>query len=123
MNQEMKYVVVSSEAGEQLFTFPKSIDHAAFAEVLSYIKQGTRQNWKRAHRQPVSAGFTDGVRCYGRSETLGLDSRPGDTTLLRGGSEDRAAPPVLTERQAFMRQNSGKTATKAGDLTLYQRKI
>lgn len=81
----MKYVVVSTGAGEQLFTFPKNIDHDAFAEVLSYIKQGTRQNWKRAHREPVSAGFTDGLTCYGHSETLRLKSRSTDTALLRQG--------------------------------------
>lgn len=84
---EMKYVVVhSDEAGEQLFIFPKSINHDEFAEVLSYIKQGDSQNWKRIFRAPIAAGFTDGVKCYGLSETLRLKSRPGDAELLnRGG--------------------------------------
>lgn len=82
---ERKYVVVSSEEqGEQLFTFPKNIDHDAFAEVLSYIKTGGTLNWKRSYREPVSAGFTDGIQCYGRSETLDLGSRPQDTALLKG---------------------------------------
>lgn len=83
---EMKYVVVESEEqGKQLFTFPKNIDHDAFAEVLSYIKVGTPQNWNRAYREPISAGFTDGVTCYGKSETLGLASAPTDTALLKNG--------------------------------------
>lgn len=84
---EMKYVVVLDEEDkESLFIFPKSIDHDAFAEVLSHIKTGGR-NWKRMYRKPVSAGFTDGARCYGRSELLGLDSRKRDTELLlKGGA-------------------------------------
>ena len=80
---EMKYVVVKSEEdGEKLFIFPKSVNHDAFAEVLSYIKVGDR-NWKRLYREPISAGFTDGVTCYGRSESLDLKSRPEDTELLK----------------------------------------
>jgi len=82
---EMKYVVVSSEeAGEQLFIFPNNIDHDEFASVLSYIKHGGR-NWTRPLRMPVSAGFTDGVRCYGMSETLGLGSRIDDAKILATG--------------------------------------
>lgn len=82
---EMKYVVAKDESGnEQIFIFPKQIDHDAFAEVLSYIKTGGR-NWKREYREPVSAGFTDGLKCYGRSETLNLDSRQIDATFLNEG--------------------------------------
>lgn len=79
--REMKYVVVKTDAGEQIYVFPKQIDHDAFAEVLSYIKMGGR-NWKREYREPVSAGFTDGVTCYGRSESLEIGSRPQDSSLL-----------------------------------------
>lgn len=79
--REMKYVVVKTDVGEQIYVFPKQIDHDAFAEVLSYIKMGGR-NWKREYREPVSAGFTDGVECYGRSETLNLNSRSIDADLL-----------------------------------------
>lgn len=84
---EMKYAVVLDESGkEQLVIFPKAFDHDAFAEVLSRIRVGGR-NWRREFRKPVSAGFTNGRRCYGRSETLNLDSREFiDTELLaRGG--------------------------------------
>ena len=84
---EMKYVVVDSEAGEQMFIFPKNIDHDAFTEVLSYIRQGSKRDWNRIHRKPVSAGFTDGTRCYGRSETLVMASRIDDTALLRNGGK------------------------------------
>ena len=85
----MKYVVVESEEqGKQLFIFPKNIDHDAFAEILSHMKVGTPQNWKRVYREPVSAGFTDGKTCYGKSESLGIKSDNGDTALmLKGGYE------------------------------------
>ena len=88
MSAEMKYVVVESvEAGEQLFVFPKTINHDEFAEVLSYIKHVYGSNWGRIYRKPISAGFTDGAKCYGRSESLDLDARPGDTRLmLKGGA-------------------------------------
>lgn len=81
---EMKYVVVESEEqGEQLFIFPKNIEHDRFVDGLKAIRIGDDRNWKRIYREPISAGFTDLKRCYGRSETLDLDSRNGaDTTLL-----------------------------------------
>jgi hypothetical protein len=86
---EMKYVVVSSEEqGEQLFIFPKNINHDSFAEVLSNIrfyKNGNLRDWKRIYREPISAGFTDGVKCYGKSESLNLNSRPEDTEILKAG--------------------------------------
>ena len=84
---EMKYVVVNSkEKGEQLFVFPTNVIHSEFAEVLSYMKEGDRHNWKRIFRQPISAGFTDGSTCYGRSESLNLSSRKNlDTALLKAG--------------------------------------
>lgn len=82
---EMKYVVVEDESGnEHLFVFPKVFDHDCFAEVLSHIKTGGL-NWSRQYRKPVSAGFTDGRRCYGRSETLGLSARTDDSELLEKG--------------------------------------
>lgn len=82
---QMKYVVVQSEKhGKQLFVFPIDIDHDRFAEVLSYIKTG-HQNWSRDYREPVSAGFTDGIKCFGESTTLKLKSHPEDTDLLLMG--------------------------------------
>lgn len=81
---EMKYVVVKTEDDkEELYIFPKTIDHDRFAEVLNYIKHGDGRNWKRIFRKPVSAGFTDGISCYGRSETLNLDSRLSDSKFLK----------------------------------------
>ncbi len=86
--QEMKYVVVKSEEqGEQLFVFPTNVNHDTFAEILSYIKFGDGYNWERIYREPISAGFTDGSKCYGSSETLNLSSRPADTQLLLNGGK------------------------------------
>ncbi len=83
---EMKYVVVASEEqGEQLFVFPKNINHDYFAEILSYIKIDVGNELDSVYREPISAGFTDGLNCYGRSESLDLGSRPEDTELLKKG--------------------------------------
>ena len=87
--QTFKYVVVKTdEQGLQLFMFPKEIDHDRFAEVTSFIKHnvnGDPRNWERIFREPVSAGFTDGLTCWGRSETLDLSCIPEqDNALLRG---------------------------------------
>lgn len=83
---EMKYVVVESALGIQMVMFPKNIAHKQMAEVLSYIKEDSGRGWKRVHREPISAGFTDGVRCYGESESLSIKSRPdADTQLLTAG--------------------------------------
>ncbi len=75
----MKYVVTKDEYGKQeLFMFPKHINHDEFADVLSHIKtfaNNDHRNWNRQRREPIAAGFTDGKNCTGRSESLNLDSR------------------------------------------------
>lgn len=82
----MKFICTTSsdDGKEEIFTFPRSIDHDAMAEVLNYIKNQTRGNWKRVRRSPISAGFVDSKgSCYGESITLNLTSRePEDTRLL-----------------------------------------
>ena len=81
--REMKYVVTKTENGpEQIFIFEKDIDHDRFYEVLSYIKEGHDRNWLREFRELVSAGFTDGKTCWGKSESLNKDSRPKEDTAL-----------------------------------------
>jgi len=86
MISEMKYVVVQSEEqGAQMFIFPKNVNHADFAEVLSMIRVHKGRNWERVYREPISAGFTDGKACYGRSESLGLNSEVTDDALLSSG--------------------------------------
>ena len=74
----MKYVCTKDENGkEEIFTFPKSIDHDRFANTLCDIGPDFQ------YREPVSAGFvTRRGKCFGRSETLDLDSRPEDSDIL-----------------------------------------
>ena len=81
--REMKYVVTKTKDGpEQIFIFEKDIDHDRFYEVLSYIKEGHDRDWKREFRELISAGFTDGKTCWGKSESLNKDSRPKEDTAL-----------------------------------------
>lgn len=82
--KEMKYVVTAHPDTnvEEIFIFPKSVHHDCFAEMIPYMKNQMYGNWDRVHREPISAGFTDGNTCYGVSESLGLESRPEDTKLL-----------------------------------------
>ena len=81
--REMKYIVTRNKEGkEEIFVFPKSVNHDCMAEVLGFIKNKTYGNWERGFRKPVSAGFTDGKTCYGESLSLGIESRPQDTELL-----------------------------------------
>ena len=81
--REMKYVVTKTKNGpEQIFIFEKGIDHDCFYEVLSYIKEGHDRDWKREFRELISAGFTDGKACWGKSESLNKDSRPKEDTIL-----------------------------------------
>lgn len=66
----MKFITTRDNDGkEELFLFPRGIDHDAMAEVLGYIKNQTHGNWHRVYREPISAGFVgeDG-ECHGRSE-------------------------------------------------------
>ena len=81
--REMKYVVTKTKDGpEQIFIFEKDIDHDRFYEVLSYIKEGHDRDWNREFRKLISAGFTDGKTCWGKSESLNKNSRPKEDTIL-----------------------------------------
>lgn len=84
---EMKYIVVESdEQGQQIFIFPKNVDHDKMAEVLSYIRVEKGRGWNRVFRKPVSAGFTDGKTCYGESVSLDLRSNgKRDAQILLNG--------------------------------------
>ena len=53
------------------------------AESFEGIKNKTHGNWKRIYRVPVSAGFVDNDgNCFGKSESLSLESRKKEDTLL-----------------------------------------
>ena len=56
----MKYIVMRNETDEEeIFLFPRHIDHDCMAEVLGRIKNQSFGNWHRVFRQLVSAGFID----------------------------------------------------------------
>ena len=81
--REMKYVVTKTKEGpEQIFIFEKGIEHNRFYDVLGYIKEGHDRNWLREFRELVSAGFTDGKTCWGKSESLNKDSCSKEDTAL-----------------------------------------
>jgi hypothetical protein len=72
----MKYIVTLNENDvEEIFIFPKSVNHDVFAQGVSRLKNQSHGNWIRIDRDVIAAGFTDGTICWGRSETLNLDSR------------------------------------------------
>jgi hypothetical protein len=75
----MKYITTQDESGKhELFIFPQIINHDAMAEMLPDIDHENNE-----YRRSISAGFVDhNWKCYGRSESLDLDSRPEDTELL-----------------------------------------
>lgn len=79
----MKYIVTKQEDGtEEIFIFPRTVNHDCMAEMLSYIKDQSWGHWTRIMREPISAGFIEDGVCVGRSETLRLASRPEDTAML-----------------------------------------
>lgn len=89
----MKYIVMALADKEEIFIFPRTVDHDRMKEACEIIRFGDDRNWNRKYRQGecVSAGFIDDGVCHGRSETLGLESRgPKDTALLSGVLRGRA---------------------------------
>ena len=83
--KEMKYIVMHSDVtGEELFIFPKSINHVDFFESVYRTKfyPSDSLDWIRPFQKIISAGFTDGKTCYGRSQSLGISSRKEDSDLL-----------------------------------------
>lgn len=84
----MKFVCFKNpeNGSEEIIIFPKTINHDCFAEVQGHIKNQTHGKWHRVRRVPVSAGFVtftkNGATCFGKSETLGLETREQDTDIL-----------------------------------------
>lgn len=86
---EFKYIIAenseSKEGETRIFIFEKGISHDKFGLSLKKgIRNESWSNWAIESWYPISAGFTDGETCYGRSESLNLDSRPEDTDYLLG---------------------------------------
>jgi hypothetical protein len=80
----MKYIITSTEDFDQeIFIFPRTINHDIMAESISRMKNQSHGNWKRLTRTPISAGFISNGVCYGKSESLNIKSRPEDTGILK----------------------------------------
>jgi len=84
----MKYIVMSLEGKEEIFVFPRTVDHDRMFEACERIRFGHGRDWNRKYLRNgecVGAGFVDGGKCHGHSETLGVKSRgEADTKLLAG---------------------------------------
>lgn len=75
IGKPMKYIVSDDEDnGKEIFIFEKTINHDCMYEVLN--------SGRDSFRTKVSAGFTDLKTCYGRSETLNLESNLEDIHLI-----------------------------------------
>jgi hypothetical protein len=82
----VKYIVVGLDGKEQIFVFPKTVDHDRMYEAMEVIRFGDSHNWERKlyDGKAISAGFITDGKCHGRSETLDLASRGDvDTKLFR----------------------------------------
>lgn len=80
----MKYIVTVTDDGkEEIFIFPCSVPHNVMAESVARMKNKSYDDWKRISRTPVSAGFIQGGKCVGNSESLRISSREQDTELLK----------------------------------------
>lgn len=80
-----KYIVTENEDGiEEIFIFPKAIDHDAFHENSLLIDNSL---YPEQYRFVTGAGFIDfsingEYRLYGRSETLNKDSCANDRIVF-----------------------------------------
>lgn len=83
----MKYIRTEDKDGnEEIFLFPREVEHAAMMEMLGRIKNTTAGSvWHRVRRTLVSAGFVNSKgECYGQSYSLNAHSfGESDTELLR----------------------------------------
>jgi hypothetical protein len=70
----MKYVTIDNGYNDAVYLIPNIVNHADFVRALGFDVMGV-----------LGAGFvTPDLKCYGRSISLGVNSRPEDTELLRG---------------------------------------
>ena len=79
---EMKYIVTKDGLGQdRIFIFSKTVNHDCFKQVVNDFVNDDDMG-QDSYMRVISAGFTDLKTCYGRSETLNLDSLSEDTDLL-----------------------------------------
>lgn len=97
----MKYIVMTLADKEEIFVFPRTVDHDRMFEACESIRFGDSRNWNRKYRdgECVAAGFIDNGQCHGRSETLAIKSRgEKDSKLL--AEFNRPAAKVSQEEAA-----------------------
>ncbi|WP_144106850.1 hypothetical protein [Paraburkholderia sp. BCC1886] len=116
----MKYLVAVIEGKETIFVFPRSVDHDRMAEALQAIRFGSERNWRRELHEEgsvISAGFVENATCFGRSETLGLDSRGAlDTALLKANVPAKSVPEPTLSIEAERVDGEAAQRSKADDL-------
>lgn len=118
---EFKYISVfianetyGREIGERIFIFPKEINHDEFYRGVSRLHIYPDWNQKdRISENIVGAGFTDLVTCYGRSETLRIDSRGEADTLLLGQpstvkTHEPTPEPKVNKKKSALEQSALK---------------
>lgn len=78
---KFKFISTSNDLGvDQIFIFSPFADHDCMYEMI----QNFDEEIDAGFRARLGAGFTNFTKCYGRSETLNLDSREEfDTALLK----------------------------------------
>ena len=99
MSKCAKYFIINYQGTELMFTFPHVIAHKDMLHSVRTMMVGHGRNWSRPYRDAtlVSAGFmTNEAHCYGRSQSLNIESRPDDGELFKCGSmrSVQAALPI-----------------------------
>lgn len=80
----MKYIVLRTYIGddiarEDIIQFPTMLNHRTVAK---HIQSMLQHEYDTPNVKIVSAGFVSNDRCHGMSESLNLESRPKEDTLL-----------------------------------------
>lgn len=87
LNQKCKYICFKDGDVEMIVVFPHTIDHDRMLESLQMTSFDVdRKSREWCDIDLLSAGFVySSGKCYGRSETLDIDSRGDiDTLILKG---------------------------------------
>jgi hypothetical protein len=91
---EMKYVTtINEDSIKEIFLFEKDINHDWFYEVVGHMDD--------QFRRKSNAGFTNGLSCYGRSETLNLDSNSEDFELTKNCIHENNGTILLSSPPQF----------------------
>lgn len=85
---KMKYIVMNLDNKEVPICFGSTLPHDYVAEAIRVVRMPEPGgSWSRRYRDAkcISAGFVDiNLKCFGRSDSLWIDSRPEiDTELLK----------------------------------------